>query len=350
MPKKEDIRAPSEERVIREIPVDKIDPFPDHPFKVVDDGDMDQLAESIRAKGLMTPILVRKMKGGRFEVVSGHRRLFACEKLGMDRVICEVKEMSKDEAIISMVESNFHRDKLLPSEKAFAYKMRLDAMKMQISRMRENQKKGRNIGGKPVGPQLEEASEHMSRAYGISRKEIADIGNAASRRGNPHWVGDDKYVSPVGKQPRSGRTLEREVGESQTQIYRYIRLTELTPELLDLVDEGKLGMRTAVELSYLEHRQKDVYECMEMEDCMPTHAQAIRLRRQFQEGDLTPGDISAILTENKPNQIERISLRMDRFEKLIPPKLDKREREDYIEEALKHYARYRQRKSRGLER
>ena len=186
MPKKEDIRAPSEDRVIQEISIDKIDPFPDHPYKVLDDGDMEQLAESIRAKGLISPLLVRKMYHGRFEVVSGHRRLFACEKLGMDKVTCEVRDMSKEEAIITMVESNFQRDRLLPSEKAFAYKMRLEAMKFHISRMRENQKQGRKIGGKPVEPQLENASEHLSRAYGLSREEIADIGYAASMRG-VHW-------------------------------------------------------------------------------------------------------------------------------------------------------------------
>lgn len=140
MPKKEDIRAPSEERLIQEIPIDKIDPFPDHPYKVLDNEDMEQLTDSIRAKGLITPLLVRKMHHGRFELVSGHRRLHACKKLGLKSVVCEVKEMSREEAIITMVESNFQRDRLLPSEKAFAYKMRLDAMKFHISRMRENEK------------------------------------------------------------------------------------------------------------------------------------------------------------------------------------------------------------------
>lgn len=176
MPKKEDIRAPSEERMIREIPIDKIDPFPDHPYKVLDNEDMEQLTESIRAKGVITPLLVRKMYHGRFELVSGHRRLHACKKLGMKSVICEVREMSKEEAIITMVESNFQRDRLLPSEKAFAYKMRLDAMKFHISRMRENEKQGRDFGKKPVGPQIEAASEHLAKAYGLSRREVDAIG------------------------------------------------------------------------------------------------------------------------------------------------------------------------------
>ena len=345
MPKKENIRAPSDDRVIQEISIDKIDPFPDHPYKVLDDGDMEQLAESIRAKGLISPLLVRKMYHGRFELVSGHRRLFACRKLGMDKVTCEVRDMSKEEAIITMVESNFQRDRLLPSEKAFAYKMRLDAMKFHISRMRENQKQGRKFAGKPVEPQIENASEHLSRAYGLSREDIAKIGSHESRR--------KPQGAPLGHLPngmKSRDVVAADMGESKSQIQRYIRLTELIPELLQLVDDGKLGMRTGVELSYLGDKQREVYDCIEMEDCIPTHAQAIRLRRQSEKGDLTPGDIYAIMAENKPNQIERISLRMDRFEKLIPPKLDKREREEYIADALKHYAKYLERKSRGQER
>jgi len=349
MPKKEDIRAPSDDRVIQEISIDKIDPFPDHPYKVLDDGDMEQLAESIRAKGLISPLLVRKMYHGRFELISGHRRLFACRKLGMDKVTCEVRDMSKEEAIITMVESNFQRDRLLPSEKAFAYKMRLEAMKFHISRMRENQKQGRKFAGKPVEPQIENASEHLSRAYGLSREEIAKIGSHESRR-KTQGMRTDLTSTPLESKFRSNEELGRQVGESREQIRRYIRLTELIPELLQLVDDGKLGMRTGVELSYLGDKQREVYECIEMEDCIPTHAQAIRLRRQSEKGDLTPGDIYAIMAENKPNQIERISLRMDRFEKLIPPKLDKREREEYIADALKHYARYLERKSRGQER
>lgn len=344
MPKKEDIRAPSEERMIREIPIDKIDPFPDHPYKVLDNEDMEQLTESIRAKGVITPLLVRKMYHGRFELVSGHRRLHACKKLGMKSVICEVREMSKEEAIITMVESNFQRDRLLPSEKAFAYKMRLDAMKFHISRMRENEKQGRDFGKKPVGPQIEAASEHLAKSYGLSRREVDAIGSNDSRRK------ENKLGGPLGHQEKSRDIVARDVGESVTQMRRYIRLTELKPELLQLVDDGRMGMRTAVELSYLEHRQKDVYDCIEADEVIPTHAQSIRMRRMFEQGDLTPRDIQAIMVEDKPNQIERISLREDRFGKLIPSRLSKREREDYIEDALKHYARFLERKSRGQER
>ena len=344
MPRKEDIRAPSEERLIQEIPIDKIDPFPDHPYKVLDNEDMEQLTESIRAKGLITPILVRKMHHGRFELVSGHRRLHACKKLGLKSVVCEVKEMSREEAIITMVESNFQRDRLLPSEKAFAYKMRLDAMKFHISRMRENEKQGRDFGKKPVGPQIENASEHLVRSYGLSRREIDSIGSNESRKK------ENKIGVPLGHMERSRDRVASELGESATQIQRYIRLTELKPELLQMVDDGRMGLRTAVELSYLEHRQKDVYDCIEKDEVIPTHAQAIRLRRLFENGDLTPRDIHAIMVENKPNQIERISLREDRFGKLIPKTLGKREREDYIEDALRYYARYLERKSRGQER
>ena len=220
MPKKEDIRAPSDDRVIQEISIDKIDPFPDHPYKVLDDGDMEQLAESIRAKGLISPLLVRKMYHGRFELVSGHRRLFACRKLGMDKVTCEVRDMSKEEAIITMVESNFQRDRLLPSEKAFAYKMRLEAMKFHITRMRENQKQGRKFAGKPVEPQIENASEHLSRAYGLSREDIAKIGSHESRR-------KERGAPVVHQDNRARMLLAKESPDSHEQIRRYIRLTEL---------------------------------------------------------------------------------------------------------------------------
>ena len=241
MPKKEDIRAPSDDRVIQEISIDKIDTFPDHPYKVLDDGDMEQLAESIRAKGLITPLLVRKMYHGRFELVSGHRRLFACRKLGMDKVTCEVRDMSKEEAIITMVESNFQRDRLLPSEKAFAYKMRLEAMKFHITRMRENQKQGRKFAGKPVEPQIENASEHLSRAYGLSREDIAKIGSHESRR-------KERGAPVVHQDNRARMLLAKESPDSHEQIRRYIRLTELIPELLTLVDEKKIAMRPAVEM------------------------------------------------------------------------------------------------------
>ena len=297
---------------IHEIPLSEIDPFPDHPFKVRDDEDMDNLVESIRAKGMITPCMVRRKKDGRYELVSGHRRMRACEILGMDKLRCEIADLSRDEATILMVESNFQRSKILPSEKAFAYKMRLDAMKMLVSRMRENQRMGRNFGGAPVEPQLAKASEHLAR----------------------------EYVGTPGEKKNSGTIVANQFNESRRQIYRYIRLTELIPELLELVDEGKIGLRPAVELSYLESKQRDVYAMIEREQCTPTHEQARRMRTLYQEGKLTNEVIEVIMTEEKPNQKERIVLRGERIRKLFPPDLPVSRREDYVAAAMEHYARH----------
>ena len=167
---------------IYEIPIDQIDPFPDHPFKVRDDEDMMNLIESIRAQGVLTPCMVRKKKDGRYELISGHRRKRACELLGMDTLRCEIVELSKEQATIIMTESNFQRSTILPSEKAFAYKMRLDAMKLLVSRMVENQKKGRNFGGAPVEPQLEKAREHLVNSYGLSEEYAGNLGSVDSRK------------------------------------------------------------------------------------------------------------------------------------------------------------------------
>ena len=323
---------------IFEIPIDQIDPFPDHPFKVRDDEDMQNLIESIRAQGVLTPCMVRKKKDGRYELISGHRRKRACELLGMDTLRCEIVELSKDEATIIMAESNFQRSTILPSEKAFAYKMRLDAMKMLVSRMVENQKKGRNFGGEPVGPQLEKAREHLVNSYGVSEEYVGNLGNADSRKHD--------HGGPVGHLPNGSKSRDlvaMEVGESVTQIRRYIRLTELIPELLDLVDEGKIGVRPAVELSYLGHRQRDVLEAIEMEQCTPTHEQAKRMRRLYEEQKLTPEAIEAIMMEQKGNQKERIVLRGDRFSRLFPPDLPMSKREDYIAAAMEYYGRHRER-------
>ena len=324
---------------IYEIPIDQIDPFTDHPFKVRDDEDMQNLIESIRAQGVLTPCMVRKKKDERYELISGHRRKRACELLGMDTLRCEIVDLTKEQATILMTESNFQRSTILPSEKAFAYKMRLDAMKMLVSRMVENQKKGRNFGGEPVGPQLEKAREHLVNSYGVSEEYAGNLGNADSRK-------HDHAVCPVGTQdtkPNSGLMLAGESGESRRQIYRYIRLTELIPELLDLVDEGKIGIRPAVELSYLGHRQRDVLEAIEMEQCTPTHEQAKRMRRLYEEQKLTPEAIEAIMMEQKGNQKERIVLRGDRFSRLFPPDLPMSKREDYIAAAMEFYGRHRER-------
>lgn len=304
---------------IEEIPLSEIDPFPDHPYKVKDDEDMEALIESIRVQGIITPCTVRmKKKEGRYELISGHRRMRACEILGIPTLRCEVMELTKEEATILMVESNFQRTQILPSEKAFAYKMRMQAMRQHILRLRQR--------GMPVAD-----------AYaGMKSKEILEAAQG---------------VSPLGT--RGNRTtdlISAETGDSKNQIYRYIRLTELIPELLDMVDEGKIAFRPAVELSYLEQWQHTVLECIEMEQCTPSLSQAMRMKKMFQEGTLTKEAIHGIMLEEKANQKERISFRADRFAPLFPKNLPAYRREDYVVAALEHYGKYLARKDRDQER
>lgn len=275
---------------IRDIPLGLIDDFPDHPFKVRDDEDMLQLIESIRDRGVITPATVRQKEDGRYELISGHRRKRACELAGFQTLRCEVVDMSRDEATILMVESNFQRSKILPSEKAFAYKMRLDAMKRQAGRPRKE-------NSDPVGPNL--------------------IGT------------------------RSNSLLAEETGESTSQIKRFIRLTYLVPELLEFVDQDRIKMRPAVELSYLdEDCQRDIVDEIDMNDATPSHDQTIRMRKFFEEGKLTTEVIQAIMSEEKPNQKEKITLSMDRVEKFIPKSIKISQREDFICKALEHYNKY----------
>lgn len=281
---------------IYEIPLDQIDPFPEHPFKVKDDEDMMNLVESVKANGIITPATLRKKEDGRYEIISGHRRKRACELAGLETLRSEVVDMTRDEATIFMVESNFQRTTILPSEKAFAYKMRLEAMNRQGQR-------------------------------------------------------SDLTSVPVGPKSRSNEKLANEMNESASQIKRYIRLTELKPELLELVDEGQIALRPAVELSYLpKEQQKDLVGSIEMEQCTPTHAQAIRMRKMSEEGKLTPEAIEAIMLEEKPNQKERIVLRGDRFKKLFPKDLPVSKREDFVAAAMEYYGRYLSRKERDNER
>lgn len=271
---------------IRDIPLELIDDFPDHPFKVKLDEDMDQLVQSIKERGIITPVTLRPKEDGRYEIVSGHRRKKACELAGFETVKAEVREMTRDEAIILMVESNFQRSQILPSEKAFAYKMRLEAIKRQAGRPSKD-----NLV--PVG-------------LNFSRVELSE-----------------------------------QSGESQTQIQRYIRLTNLVPELLDLVDEGKIKMRPAVELSYLdEDSQRAVVDEIDLNQCTPSHAQTIRMRQFFTDGKLTPEVVSAIMGEEKPNQREKIVLRGDKVRSLIPKNIPVSQTEDYVVKALEHYSRF----------
>ena len=271
---------------IRDIPIKAIKDFPDHPYKVKDDEDMMNLIESIKENGVLTPVTVRKIPGGSYEMISGHRRKRACELLGMPVIRGEIVELDRDEAIIMMCDSNLQRTAILPSEKAFAYKMRLEAMK--------------RLPGRP-----------------------------------------NKNMSPVGTQLRSDMQLANEVGESRNQIQRYIRLTELIPEILELVDEGKIALRPAVEISYFpKDLQEDLVDTMEMEACTPSHAQTIRMRRLLADNKLTAESITAIMQEEKPNQKEKIILRDDRTRSLLPEDLPVNKREDYIIKALEHYGRY----------
>ena len=266
---------------IREIPISEIDEFPDHPFKVLMDEDMEQLVESIKRNGVMTPATVRLKEDGRYELISGHRRKKACELAGLETLKCEVKELTRDEAIIIMVESNLQRSTILPSEKAFAYKMRLEAMKRQAGR-----------------PPKENSS-------------------------------------PVGTHLRSDAELAEKVGESRNQIQRYIRLTELVPEILQMVDERQIAFRPAVEISYLsEEQQYTLLEAMEYNDATPSLAQAIKMKKFMQDGKLTDEVIQSIMQEEKPNQREKPAFRDERITKLIPKTVPKGQETDFVVKAL----------------
>lgn len=274
---------------IRDIPLTEIDNFPDHPFKVRDDEDMLQLVESVKERGVITPATVRQKEDGRYELVSGHRRKRACELAGFETLRCEVVDLDRDAATILMVESNYQRSQILPSEKAFAYKMRLEAMKRQGQRT--------DLTSVPVGQKL----------AGQTTREV----------------------------------LANESGDSNTQVQRYIRLTNLVPELLDIVDDGRIKMRPAVELSYLdEDSQRAVVDEIDLNQCTPSHDQTIRMRKFFTDGKLTPEVISAIMCEEKPNQREKIILRGDKVRSLIPKNIPISQTEDYVLKALEHYSRF----------
>ena len=289
----EEGRAESRLPRIYDIPLSEIDDFPNHPFKVKMDEDMNQLVQSVKERGIITPVTLRQKENGRYEIVSGHRRRKACELAGLERVPAEIKELSRDEAIILMVESNLQRSIILPSEKAFSYKMRLEAMKRQGQRT-------------------------------------------------------DLTLSPVGtKSGRSSEVITAETGDSRNQIYRYIRLTELIPELLDMVDENKIAFRPAVELSYLtETEQHNLLNSISYNDATPSLPQAIRLKEFSKAGKLSAEVIEAILGEEKPNQKEKISFKAERLRPYIPSTVPLEKTEDYIIKALEYYQRARERQKR----
>ena len=274
---------------IRDISILEIDEFPNHPFKVLMDEDMEQLVESIKRNGVMTPATVRLKENGRYELISGHRRKKACELAGLETLKCEVKDLTRDEAIIIMVESNLQRSVILPSEKAFAYKMRLEAMDRQGKR-------------------------------------------------------NDLTSTPLVSKSRSNEELADKVGESREQIRRFIRLTELVPEILQMVDEKQIAFRPAVEISYLaEEQQYTLLEAMSYNDATPSLAQAIKMKKFNQDGKLTDEVIQSIMEEEKPNQKEKPVFRDERITKLIPKTVPKGQEADFVVKALEFYNRHLQR-------
>ena len=279
-------RAESKLPKIHEIPLSEIDEFPNHPFHVRIDEDMDQLVESIKERGIITPVTLRQKPDGRYEIVSGHRRTKACELAGLATGKAEIKELSRDEAIILMVESNLQRTTILPSEKAFSYKMRLEAINRQGQRT-------------------------------------------------------DLTSTPVVSKSRSNEVLGEIGGESREQVRRYIRLTHLIPPLLDLVDAGKIAFRPAVELSYLtEEEQNSLLDSISSEQSTPSLAQALKMKEFSQNGRLNADVILSIMCEQKPNQKEKISFQSERLKPFIPKNFTAKQTEDYVIKALEYYHRY----------
>ena len=286
----EKVSSGVERGVMMRLPIAQIDDFPEHPFKVKDDEEMEKLKESISLYGVLTPVVARRCENGRYELISGHRRKYACKALGIEFMPAIVREMSREEAVIAMVDSNLQREHILPSEKAFAYKMKMDAIKRQGERL--------DLTSRPVGEKY------------LSVDVIAENGDDSAR-----------------------------------QVHRYIRLTELVPELLELVDDGRMAFRPAVEISYLtEDEQRDLVETIDSEDCTPSLSQACRMKKLSQEGKLDMDAIFAIMTEEKANQKEKIKIPAERLEKYFSRGTSPAEIERVILLALDaYYARLRQR-------
>lgn len=277
---------------IKDIPLEKLVPFPNHPFKVRDDEEMNKLVESVSENGVLVPAIVREKDDGEYEIISGHRRKFASEIAGKSTLRCIVSNLDNDAATVIMVDSNIQRENILPSEKAFAYKMKLDAMKHQGKRT--------DLTSNQIGRKLNNA-------------ETAQI------------IGDEN-------------------GDSQSQVRRYIRLTYLIPELLQMVDDGKMKMLPAVEISFLDKEcQQDLLEAIESECCTPSHAQAIRMHKMFNDRELNGDTILEVMCELKPNQQERLIIPHKTLEKYIPQSVAPEKRQDYVCKALEHYGKYLQR-------
>ena len=285
------------ERVVI-IPISAIDDFPNHPFQVRDDEEMERLVNSIINNGVLNPVIVRP-NGERYEIIAGHRRKYACNKIGMASVPAIVRELTREEAIVEMVDSNLHREHILPSEKARAYKMKMEAMKRKAGRPSKD--------------------NCVPMAHNFDGKKTREL-------------------------------IGEEAGESADQVRRYIRLTELIPELLTMVDEGKIALRPAVELSYLTvEEQTDLLETIGSEDCTPSHAQAIRMKNLSKEGNLDIDAIFDIMTEEKGNQKEKVKIPMERLDKFFPRGMPQKQVEDTIIKALTFYQKHLNRKREDRE-
>ena len=286
----EEERQEAKLKKLYDIPLSEIDDFPDHPYRVLDDEDMQALMDSISERGVITPAMVRQKENGRYEVISGHRRKRACEKLGLETLRCEVVDVTRDEAIILMVDSNSQRSEIAPCDKGRAYKMKLEAIKRQ-------QGERTDLTCDPLGHKLE------------TQRSVQELA-------------DDSV-------------------DSKTQIQRYIRLTYLVQELQDFVDEGKIKLRPAVELSYLdEESQRDVVDRIDETEAFPSHAQAIRLRKAYEEGDINYEKVMKVMAEEKPNQKVKIKISFDRLMPYIPKGFTDDKVEDFVIKAVEHYHRY----------
>lgn len=301
LPKLDDLFTTEEERTnaqlekVIDIKISDIDDFPNHPFKVIDDDEMEKMKNSIIDNKVIIPALVRPKPDGRYEMISGHRRKRASELANKETLPCVVRELTDDEAIIIMVDSNIQREKILPSEKAFAYKMKLEALNHQGKRT-------------------------------------------------------DLTLSQVGTKLRTDEQVGAEYGDSRNTVQRFIRLTELIPELLELVDEKQIALSPAVELSFLnDEQQYAVLDCIECNVATPSHAQAIRLKKMSQEGTLTTDDIEDILSEEKPNQIPKIKFNAIRIRNVLPKNIEEKKIEDFVVSAIEFYQKHLQ-KQKSMER
>ena len=276
-----------------DVDVNAIYPFENHPFKVLDDEKMEELVDSIKLNGILTPVIVRPDDEGTYEMISGHRRLHAAKRAGLQKIPAIVKEMTNDDAILAMVDSNLQREEILPSEKAFAYKMKYEAMRRQGARK-------------------------------------------------------DLTSSQVGTKLRADNELARQVGESRNQVQRYIRLTKLIPELLDKVDTKEIAFNPAVELSYLtEEEQYALLDCIEYNDATPSHAQAIVMKKLSQEGSLNEEKIDDILSQEKPNQIPKMKFSEERIRSVLPKNVENDKIEDFVVKAIEYYSKHLRQKDMG---